>query len=502
MSDAQGQRQQEWPSPRRLVNVIWWRCAAANVAGAAPLVVLGGIYVRRFDPRPTPVPLFWIGLAMSFVLFFPMWATTRYLLRVLLRRATAFMDEGRPADARERKLTTLLPLAISVLPGPWWLLALALAVGIVKALHAAPNASGVVVGAVGILLGGVVSCTLCYVLAEDALRPLFAVVLGQGGSWSGQGRGIRGRLIAYWLVGSGAYLLGIALIVLAFPPHVARQVALATCAIGGLIGLTIAMLSAGSITRPLNKLRASMRVVESGDLSATVDVDDLGEVGFLQSSFNRMVAGLRERDHLHDVFGRHVGREVARRALQRESGLDAVELTATVMFVDVVGSTALAAEREPTRVVATLNAFFAAVVATVSREGGLVNQFQGDGALCLFGAPEELPDHAQRALRAATALRREIVHLGEMYPGLDAAIGISSGRVVAGDIGTEDRHEYTAIGDPVNEASRLCDEAKKRDARVLASAETIGERPDGWTYCGELELRGRRKASVVYEPAR
>lgn len=502
MTDAHvGRANADASAPRRLERIIWWQCAAANLAGALPLLILGWTYVRRFHPRPTPIPLFWIGIVMAVVLFFPMWGTTRLLLRVLLRRASAWMDEDRPPSERERRATTLLPLAICMLPGPWWLLATGLGVGIVASLHAAPSTAAVVVGTTGILLGGVVSCTLCYLVAETALRPLFALVLA-GGPWSGQGRGIRGRLIAYWLAGSGAYFLGITLIIVAFPARLARPTALVCCAIGGLIGFVMAILSAGTITRPLNKVREGMRLVESGDLSATVAVDDLGDVGFLQSGFNKMVAGLRERDRLHDAFGRHVGPDVARRALLRGEALQAVEVSATVMFVDVVGSTSLAAEREPTVVAEVLNAFFAAVVGAVADEGGFVNQFQGDGALCLFGAPTELTDHSERGLRAALALRDALLRLAEIYPGFDAAIGVSSGRVVAGDVGTEHRHEYTAIGDPVNEASRLCDEAKKRGSRVLASAAAVGQREAaGWVCCGEIALRGRPRPSVVFEPA-
>jgi adenylate cyclase len=181
-----------------------------------------------------------------------------------------------------------------------------------------------------------------------------------------------------------------------------------------------------------------------------------------------------------------------------------VELDASVMFVDVIGSTTLAAERPPESVVAMLNALFGAVVRCVTAEGGLVNQFQGDGALCVFGAPIELPDHAARALRAASALRSEIATFGDDYPGFDAAIGVSSGRVVGGDVGTEDRYEYTVIGDAVNEASRLTDEAKQRAGRILVSEQTIrtsGATSDDWLPCGEFALRGRPIPTVVYEPA-
>ena len=99
----------------------------------------------------------------------------------------------------------------------------------------------------------------------------------------------------------------------------------------------------------------------------------------------------------------------------------------------------------------------------------------------------------------------EIDALSERYPGFGAAIGVSSGRAVAGDIGTEDRHEYTVIGDPVNEASRLCDEAKLRTSRVLVSKATLDDAPaeaSAWSSGGEVALRGRRRPTAVFEPHR
>jgi adenylate cyclase len=487
---------------RRIERAIWLRAALANVGGALPLVVLGGEYVRRFTPRYSDLPLFWVGLGMTIVLFVPMWTTVVVRTRHALTRATAWIDAGREPDEAERRLTATLARRIGLLPAPWWLLACVLAVVIINLMGVAPSLSELVVGVVGILLGGLVSCTLCYLLAEDALRPVYRLVLADETRLQDPRLGVRTRLVAYWVAGSGAYLLGIALILENFPPNIGRPIGIVCCALGAAVGFIMTNLSAGSITRPIDRLRAGMQRVESGDLTATVDVDDPGDVGRLQSGFNRMVAGLRERDRLRELFGRHVGAEVAQRALQREAGLEGSELTATVLFVDMIGSTTLAAERPPVAVVAMLNAFFEAVVRVVDGEGGFVNQFQGDGALCIFGAPTEVPDHAQRALRAALAIRGEIVRVSDAYPGFDAAVGVSSGRVVAGDVGTEDRHDYTVIGDPVNEASRLCDEAKRQPCRVLVSEETIRSAGDndGWCPYGDIQLRGRPRPTVAYEP--
>ena len=153
--------------------------------------------------------------------------------------------------------------------------------------------------------------------------------------------------------------------------------------------------------------------------------------------------------------------------------------------------------------VRTLNAYFDAVVRVVSAEGGWVNKFEGDGALCVFGAPATQPDHAARALRSARALHLEIEMLAPAFPGLDAAIGVSSGVLVAGNVGTEQRYEYTLIGRPVNEAARLTDLAKGRPGRVLAgqgATDRAGDEMGRWVSAGTVALRGQSTPVAIYEP--
>jgi adenylate cyclase len=235
-----------------------------------------------------------------------------------------------------------------------------------------------------------------------------------------------------------------------------------------------------------------MASVEQGEFDARVPVDDGSEVGQLQAGFNRMAAGLAERERLRDLFGRHVGQDVATAALDGELRLGGEEREVAVLFVDLVGSTTLAARRPPTEVVALLNAFFHLVVEAVERHGGWVNKFEGDAALCVFGAPTAREDPAGDALAAARELRDRLV---AELPELDAGIGVSGGPAVAGNVGAEQRFEYTVIGDPVNEAARLCELAKKRPERVLASDAALERAGQAerrrWSFGEEVELRGR-----------
>jgi adenylate cyclase len=171
------------------------------------------------------------------------------------------------------------------------------------------------------------------------------------------------------------------------------------------------------------------------------------------------------------------------------------------LFVDLVGSTELAHERPPGEVVELLNDFFCVVVDVVDAEGGSVNKFVGDAALCVFGAPLPHDDAAGAALRAARALRDR---LAAEVPHVDAGIGVSAGTAVAGNIGAQQRYEYTVIGDPVNEASRLTELAKQHDERVLASDAVLARAGDGeagrWEPCGAETLRGRNAPTRLAAP--
>jgi adenylate cyclase len=438
-------------------------------------------------------------LVLPFLLYLP-FAVTNWHAKKLFRPIAAWAATDREPTPHERELVIGHPRRIAMDAfGHWmWGLAVAIFSGVV-------NFEGLgfqfVPITVAILMSTMIGCSLVYLFTEDAMRPLYIRVL-DGHVSRPATVGVRVRLILIWIVGAATYFVAVALILNGSPPGTAAPYIYGACGFALVVGIVITLVGARSVARPLDVVSEALARVERGDLDTSVPVDDAGEVGRLQSGFNRMVAGLRERDRLERLFARHVGPDVARRAVT-STGLAGVEVEATVMFVDILGSTALAAERPPESVVAMINALFGCVVRVVGDEGGLVNQFQGDGALCIFGAPLELPDHAARALRAAIALRREIVALGDVYPGFDAAIGVSTGRVVAGDVGTEDCSEYTVIGDAANEASRLTDQAKERASRVLVSEQTVrsGDGAGQWLSAGLLELRGRRTPTGVFEPA-
>ncbi|MEY2449615.1 MAG: adenylate cyclase, partial [Acidimicrobiaceae bacterium] len=373
---------------------------------------------------------------------------TGWLCERVSRRALVWMIDERPPTDAERRATLTLPRGLAACTFlPW-----AVASVFFGGATAVTGHSAVQVARVALTTfdGGLISCTISFLLMERILRPAIAEVLAGAAPADRPLGGVRLRLLVTWALGSGVPLAGLFLLPLAARDATIRTdigPAVMVLSVAGMCaGFVITLGNAKAVGEPIDDVRRALQRVREGRLDVEIAVDRAGDLGMLQAGVNDMVEGLRERQRLADLFGRHVGTEVAQRAIEQGSGIESEQREASVLFVDLIGSTALAEVLSPHDVVRTLNAYFDAVVRVVSDEGGWVNKFEGDGALCVFGAPAVQPDHAARALRSARALHSALAALAPAYPGLDAAIGVSSGVVVAGNVGTEQRYEYTLIG--------------------------------------------------------
>jgi adenylate cyclase len=360
----------------------------------------------------------------------------------------------------------------------------------------------VVRSVVGTMLGAITTSAMTYLLVERALRGPFAAVL-RDGPMPITTLGVRPRIAVAWALGSGIPLAGIASAPFVDDASVGDVAVLAM--IGIVAGSSLIGVATRSVSDRLESVRSALAQVQAGDLSAEVPVDEAGEIGLLQAGVNSMVHGLRERQVIADLFGRHVGDEVAKQALTEGVSLGGEQRDVSVLFLDVTGSTWLAATRPPSEVVSMLNALFTVVVRVVAEEGGWVDKFEGDGVLCVWGAPAPTVDHPTAALRCARRLCAEVGDLARSrHRDLDVGIGVSSGLVVAGNVGSEQRYEYTVIGDPVNEAARLTEAAKTRAGRVLAAERCVARAADAercsWQPADVLVLRGRPEATPTFEP--
>ena len=422
----------------------------------------------------------------------------------LFARTIEWLAAGREPTPAERAATLAQPARLAVLFFEPWAGAAVLYGGL-NAVVFHPSVVRSLQVAATTLLGGLTTCMVFFLVVERRLRPVFALALAGAPPARPATIGIRPRLLLSWALGSGVVLTGLVLLPLAPVRHGPSHLVGATVflAVAGLAsGFVLTVMAARSVADPIEAVRSGLRRVQAGDLDVSVAVDDGGEVGLLQAGFNEMVSGLRERLLFRDLLDRHIGDEVARYAVEHGVGLGGEAREVSALFVDVIGSTAIAQARPATEVVSVLNELFRLVVAAVTVEGGWINKFEGDAALCVFGSPDEQRDHAARALRAARRLRESLAAWAAAG-GLDAAIGVSSGSAVAGNVGSEERYEYTVIGDPVNEAARLCEVAKTKPERVVASAASVAAatgRAGAWSGAGTQMLRGRSQPTELFVP--
>ena len=417
-------------------------------------------------------------------------------------RMRRWLAEGRPPTADERQEVMRLPVLFARMTLVRWLIA----VPLFSLPDLFASSEFALEEAVTITLAGISTSAAVYLTSEWQLRPAFALALDRSAPPEARSLGIAPRLLLTWVLCSGVPILMVALIPVGRdvtdPKDLIAPIWFAAAAAMG-AGFVATKLATQAVARPVRELRRAIDGVSQGDLDVSVPVDDGSEIGRLQAGFNGMVAGLREREQLRDLYGRQVGHRRrargaraghrARRrgargrgAVRRRRRLDAARRTARARSGSSRCSTRSSRSSSPR-----------------SHEyGGMVNKFEGDAALCVFGAPVPQDDHARRALACARTLR---ARLDELDGGLDAAIGVACGTVVAGNVGAEARFEYTVIGDPVNEAARLTELAKQHDQRLLASGDAVdcagGAEAARWSLDGEVTLRGRECPTRIAVPA-
>ncbi len=275
------------------------------------------------------------------------------------------------------------------------------------------------------------------------------------------------------------------------------------------IGCAFAIGMAGPITigamfspslQPIHDLAEGTERVASGDYSQRLPVVQDDDLGALAASFNRMQAGLAERQRLQAAFGTYVDPALASRLLEQGDDVFTGERReVTVMFIDIRDFTPYAEANTAEDTVARLNALFEIVVPAVVDAGGHVNKFLGDGALAVFGAPNDLADHADAALSVAVLIHRLVA---ERFGGtLRIGIGINTGVVIAGTIGGGGKLEFTLIGDAVNVAARVEQLTKTTGDAILLTRQSVDAlvpRPPELIDRGSHALKGKSATVQVY----
>ena len=235
--------------------------------------------------------------------------------------------------------------------------------------------------------------------------------------------------------------------------------------------LTIAVLCAAvlfiwffskTITSPVKSLAKAAGQIEQGEFEIDLKPTTRDELGLLTQSFVQMGKGLAERERLKDTFGRFINKDIAEKAMKGELTLGGETKEVTIFFSDIRSFTAISEKLQPDEVVEFLNQYMTRMVECVNKTSGVVDKFIGDAIMGVWGAPISAGSPAQDALncvRAAMMMRTSLMEFnvgrgGDKKPIIKIGCGINTGKVVAGQIGSNERMEYTVIGDAVNLASR------------------------------------------------
>lgn len=263
----------------------------------------------------------------------------------------------------------------------------------------------------------------------------------------------------------------------AFP--LATRIVRRTLALSLLPALLLAALASiifsRRLTRPVRQITTGLRRVQQGDFGSNLSVTSGDEFGDIAEAFNEMTAELAEKSRLRDMFEQSVSAEVAERLLSGEITTAGELREVTTLFADIRGFTELAESMQARSVIEMLNEYFSALMPCVDAHGGIVDKLVGDEIFAVFGAPVDLEDDALSAVRCALDMKAALVPLNaarveQSEPELAFGIGISTGAVVAGRLGTESRRNYTVLGNTVNIGARLCGAASP--GQILISAST------------------------------
>ncbi len=273
------------------------------------------------------------------------------------------------------------------------------------------------------------------------------------------------------------------------------------------IAYVLAKILSHRMTQSLNDLSQTAHEIGKGNLSYRAQLGSDDEFGALAKAINEMSEGLIEREKLKNSFSRYVSKFVMDQILSKETSLklQGERKKITILFSDIRQFSQLSENLSPEEIVAMLNEYFELMLNIIFRNQGTLDKFIGDGIMVEFGAP--LPDHAQEIHAVTTALemQKELKTLCEAWkkkgkPTFHIGIGIHTGFAIVGNIGSEKRMEYTAIGDAVNIASRLEQATKTFKESILISEETFSGLNGKFSHksLGSVALPGRTQETTVY----
>ncbi len=484
------------------------------------------VYFRYLDPgrggAAEPPGAFEIGYS---VVAFAVLAVGGYLLGRRWTRRIQFADDGM-VDAGARRRALLVPFLIAginflgwALAGVIWGVLLPLVRGHLSWALAFRTIFGTTI------VAGTVASLYVFLSAERRWRAVLPALFPEGGVARVAGAPrlrVRSRLLVVFVLisvlpvsvlGVIAYTRSRALV--GAPPDAAASLVadlLVLIAFVIVVGVAAALLLAVSVSRsvaePLGALADAMAEVERGRLDTRCLVVSNDEIGDVTDGFNQMVRGLQERVRVTEMFGKYVSREIRDEILSGRVSLEGAQTEVTILFSDLRDFTPWVEATDPREVVRDLNAYFAEMEGAIRAHGGLVLQYIGDEIEAVFGAPVAHGEHAEQAVGAAMEMSRRLAEWNRERaragkPPLRHGIGVHSGTVLAGSIGSPERLAYTLVGDAVNLASRLQGLTKEVGGEILVSGTTRARLADpaALVRVAAAHVKGRSAEVEVYRVA-
>lgn len=265
-------------------------------------------------------------------------------------------------------------------------------------------------------------------------------------------------------------------------------------------------LYSGTITWPIKQLVVAARQIAEGDFKINLKPKSRDEVATLSLAFNDMAKGLEERDRVKDTFNKFHNKEIAEKLLSGEVKLGGERREATIFFSDVRGFTGMSETMEPEQVVEMLNEYMTRMVAIIRAHNGIVDKYVGDAIMAIWGVPIEKPDDTLNAVKACLAMRADLSLLNELrmsrgQPVLKIGMGLNRGPVIAGNIGSTEKMEYTVIGDSVNTASRMESMTKEYGTDLLVPRKICDAVPDRFLFeqSKSAKVKGKTEALEVFK---
>lgn len=297
---------------------------------------------------------------------------------------------------------------------------------------------------------------------------------------------------------------------------VTLQGAVGVASVTAVLIIIIGHQHATMIAEPIEDLMIASLRVGAGDYSMAIEPGTADELGQLAESFNLMTDQLRQleasqkqKQHdVEDLFGQYVGNNIAQHILSGEVALGGRRVNATVLFADIRNFTTFSEKANLSELIAELNEYYTLMQEVIEAHGGVINKFGGDSLLALFGAPHPCSHHAQKAIEAALAMTQRLAMLNEQrflkgQQPIRIGIGINYGEMVMGNFGSEQRREYTVLGDSVNVAKRLSDLNKELPFEsIFVSEATLRQINGRWAWqardLGDVIFKGKQEATTVH----